>query len=104
MGTNAYEGLEVHPFAPEPRASAVAAAEGALGHDHRIGGVEPVRVDEVRSNLRKRPAVQHPLDGAVPRGKLAPAAQAEEPGAVFEQQRAPLLVVDAARRTRAEQR
>src|SRR5260370_30490863 len=103
VGAHAYQRIQVHTLAPEPRALTVAPAEDALGHHDGVGRVEPVRLGELGGDLGERRSLEHPLDGTMTSSELPPTARTEVSPALLEDQGAPLLVVDSARGASAEE-
>ncbi len=101
---HAREGREVHAFATKTGASAVAASERALRDDHRVGGVEPVNIDELPRDVGERRAIHHGRHGHVAGAELPLSSDAEVPRPFFDEERSPLLVVDPACRARPDQR
>lgn len=101
---DADERLEVHALPPQARPRAVAPAEGALGDHHGVERFEAVVAHERRGDVVEGGAREHRLDGAVAHRELPAPPRAQHARALLDEQRAALLVVDAARGAGAEQR
>src|SRR5690242_9731449 len=94
--------LEVDALAAEAGERAVATAERGLGHAQRGFGVEPGAALERAHHVDERRALAHRPDRFVACRELAATLAAEEPRALFEEERVSLLLVGAARRADPE--
>ena len=104
MGSHAHEGLEVYALTTQTHAPAIAASEGTLRDDDRVGRVDAVLVDEHSHDVIELSAHAHGFDAAVANSELASPSSVKQLGSLLEQKSASFLVVGTPCGTNPEQR